>query len=293
MADNASLSRLLIFCGFLTLLLFTTHKGSQEGVPNFHLHQDIDRLSKDGLFGVCIRQNFFRQRIMYYSNHVASFGLAKPSLVNVHPNPGPEQNLKGETSRVSKRLSSLNCLSLNARSIVHKTLDLHGRLSGDIKYDLVAITETWLDCSINTSEIFPDCFMVHRKDRSRHGGGVLLACGVELSCVRREDFETNFELLWCKVTVCNPKKSMLVGVYYRPPATDIAYLEELGKSLSLIEESRNNLDIVLLGDFNLPNISWLAVNPYGNDTISSVFCDIIQDYFLYQLILEPTRDGIF
>ena len=228
---------------------------------------------------------------MYYSNHVASFGLAKPYLVNVHPNPGTGQNFKGETSRVSQLLSSLNCLSLNARSIVNKTLDLHGRLSGDIKYDLVAITETWLDCSINTSEIFPNCFMVHRKDSSRHAGGVLLAYGVVLSCVRREDFETNCELLWCEVTVCNPKKSMLVEVYYRPPATDIAYLEELGKSLSLIEESGNNLDIVLLGDFNLPNISWLAVNPYGNDTISSVFCDIIQDYFLYQLIREPTRDG--
>ena len=160
-----------------------------------------------------------------------------------------------------------------------------------IKYDFVAITETWLDCSINTSEIFPDCFMVHRKDRSRHGGGVFLAHGVELSCIRREDFETNCELLCCEVTVCNPKKSMLVGVYYRPPASDIAYLDELAKSLSLIEESGNSLDILLLGDFNLPNISWSAINPYGNDITSSAFCDIIQDYFLYQLISEPTRDG--
>ena len=47
----------------------------------------------------------------------------------------------------------------------------------------------------------------------------------------------------------------------------------------------------MLGDFNLLNISWSAVNPYGNDITSSAFCDIIQDYFLYQLISEPTRDG--
>ncbi len=28
----------------------------------------------------------------------------------------------------------------------------------------------------------------------------------------------------------------------------------------------------------------------GNDGISSLFCDIIQDYFLYQLVSEPTCD---
>lgn len=75
---------------------------------------------------------------------------------------------------------------------------------------MVGITETWLDCSINTSKIFPDCFMVQIKDSSRRSGGVLLAHGVELSCVRREDFEANCKLLWCElVTVRNPKKSML------------------------------------------------------------------------------------
>lgn len=134
--------------------------------------------------------------------------------------------------------------------------------------------------------------MVQIKDSSRRSGGVLLAHGVELSCVRREDFEANCKLLWCElVTVRNPKKSMLVRVYYRPPATDIAYLEELGKCSSLIEESGNRLNIHLLRDFNLPSISWSAVNPYGNDKISSLFCDIIQDYFLCRLISKPTRDG--
>ena len=68
-------------------------------------------------------ETFFKQRISYYINHVASFSLRKSCLVNVHPNPGPVRD--AQTIQVINRLSSLNFLSLNARSNVNKTVDLN------------------------------------------------------------------------------------------------------------------------------------------------------------------------
>lgn len=52
------------------------------------------------------------------------------------------------------RVNHVSCLSLNARSIVNKRVELASRLSS-ISFDLVAVTETSLDSSINSAEIFP------------------------------------------------------------------------------------------------------------------------------------------
>ena len=73
-------------------------------------------------------------------------------------------------------------------------------------------------------------------------------------CTRRNDLETDCELLWCEVMVTNPLRNLLVGVFYRPPSTDQSYLQEMEKSLALVERNGSNLTTVLLGDFNVPGL---------------------------------------
>ena len=70
-------------------------------------------------------------------------------------------------------------------------------------------------------------------------------------------------------------------------------MQELEKSLSMIEGNGKNLTLVLLGDFNFPNINWSAPSPSTlcSDGISAYFCDIIDDNFLHQMINVPTRKG--
>ena len=63
---------------------------------------------------------------------------------------------------------------------------------------------------------------------------------------------------------------------------------KLVKTLLLIDRSGTNLPLLLLGDFNLPNTSWGEV-PKCYDALSAVFCDVVDDYFLQQMVLEPTR----
>ena len=210
---------------------------------------------------------------------------------DVSLNPGPITTSRPNSSQNKKESlkSKLSCVSFNSRSIVNKRLELSSLLALK-SYELVAITETFLDSTINSSEIFSDTFNVQRRDRSRHGGGVLLAVHQGLCCIRRTDFETDCEILWCELIATKPFSRVLVGVFYRPPSSDIDFLKELERSLSLIERSGNNLSILLLGDFNLPQIVWSTPSPTCPDSLSSTFCTIIADYFFHQLVLQPTRE---
>lgn len=160
---------------------------------------------------------------------------------DIYPNPGPvsAKDFKIHSAKPTGK-NHLSCLSLNARSIVNKRAELCSRLS-TTSFDLVAVTETWLDSSVNYAEIFPNAYYVHRKDCSRNGGGVLLACSQEIGCVRRPELKTNCEIMWCEIIIPNPYPRFMVGVFYRPPSTDASYLQEFEKSLSLLERSGNTL----------------------------------------------------
>ena len=73
---------------------------------------------------------------------------------------------------IGRRSSYLNCM--NACSIVNKRWDLQALLTSE-KVDVVAITETFLSEDILNSELVDETsFTVFRRDRNRHGGGVML-----------------------------------------------------------------------------------------------------------------------
>ena len=237
-------------------------------------------------------RKYYTSRIRYYADSDSTFHqtrLLTSGYVSLNPGPITTSGPNSSQNKKESLKSKLSCVSFNSRSIVNKRLELSSLLALK-SYELVAITETFLDSTINSSEIFSDTFNVQRRDRSRHGGGVLLAVHQGLCCIRRTDFETDCEILWCELIATKPFSRVLVGVFYRPPSSDIDYLKELERSLSLIERSGNNLSILLLGDFNLPQIVWSTPSPTCPDSLSSTFCTIIADYFFHQLVLQPTRE---
>ena len=62
----------------------------------------------------------------------------------------------------------------NVQSIVNKVNQLEAKLvSKDV--DIVAITETHLDDSVDSLELFSNTYTIFRKYRNRRGGGVLIA----------------------------------------------------------------------------------------------------------------------
>ena len=182
------------------------------------------------------------------------------------------------------------CLLANVRSIRNKLQAFHA-MAYSARTDIIALTETWLDSSVLNHEILPSGYSIFRRDRShRTGGGVLLACRDDLTCIRRNDLEVNdCELIWCEMSSTHGSR-FLFGVFYRPPDTKTDYLELVAESFNLI--SRLNIDkIFLVGDFNLPHFDWVNQLPLFHDQLHIKTFELLNDLFLTQMNHHATRNN--
>ena len=75
-----------------------------------------------------------------------------------------------------------------------------------------------------------------------------------------------------------------MGVCYRPPTQDEEVDERLYKQLGEVSRS---LPLILVGDFNFPDICW-NYNTADREQ-SRRFLECVGDNFLTQLVREPTR----
>lgn len=109
--------------------------------------------------------------VAYYPNSVWSFQL--PLLLrsgDVHPNSGPPSGIVSfESRKDGLDLRGLRTFYANARSIVNK-VNLLELAMYQRNYDLIVITETYLDHSILDSEIFPSHYTVFRWRWCTHCG---------------------------------------------------------------------------------------------------------------------------
>ena len=98
------------------------------------------------------------------------------------------------------------------------------------------------------------------------------------------DGDDRVECLWVRIKAKANKTDIIVGVCYRPPNQD----EEVDKTLyrQLGEVSRS-LPLVLVGDFNFPDICWIY-NTADREQ-SQRFLECVGDNFLTQLVKEPTK----
>lgn len=205
-----------------------------------------------------------------------------------------------------KQLSNIRLLIINFRSIIHKRAAFHHTLQ-TYDPDIVIGTETWLTPDIHDSEIFPADssfnMTIHRKDREDgNHGGVLIATKPGLVATPASELDANSELIWTKIQI-QGCRSLFVGAFYRPPSSNVEYLQTLDESLSKIDPSKN---IWLAGDFNLPDVNWTAQATLDNPihesniilpdtdrkTLHENFIDIINNHSLTQTVLEPTRTQI-
>lgn len=127
------------------------------------------------------KKYFFLHRIYHHCNSTASFQLDNFALCgDVHPNPGfdPEVSLIQDrnTQTISKRKNML--VHLNARSLLQHINELR-LIFSKVFPPIIAITETWLENSIEDSEIAILNYSVERLDRkdNRRGGGNALFTG--------------------------------------------------------------------------------------------------------------------
>ena len=72
-----------------------------------------------------------------------------------------------------------------------------------------------------------------------------------------------------------------------PPHSNEAWPTEFS---NLLADIRSNYDdVILAGDFNLPNINWRSDTDVTNQGTSCEFLEILKDYYLTQVNSIPTR----
>ncbi|KAK4816775.1 hypothetical protein QYF61_022887 [Mycteria americana] len=152
--------------------------------------------------------------------------------------------------------------------------------------DMVAITETWWDDSHNWSAAMDGYKFFSRDRRGRRGGGVALYIRECLDSLELDDGDDRVECLWVRIRGKANKADVVVGVCYRPPnqdeETDELFYKQLG-------EAPQSLALVLVGDFNLPDVCWKYNTAERKQ--SRRFLECVADNFLTQLVSEPTREG--
>lgn len=150
----------------------------------------------------------------------------------------------------------------------------------------MAITETWLNPNILDNEIEISGMSLFRHDRERRGGGVALYCAKQLDCRELTDEYLILEdTLWCTVRM-QTGDVCVVGVIYRSPSSDESHNSRLFEVIRLVA-SKYKARILIMGDFNLPNLLRKQVHPV--DSIESTFCDLLLDAPLYNCIVSNTR----
>lgn len=156
--------------------------------------------------------------------------------------------------------SSLKCCLINTHSLQNKVTELQLMVDMD-HFPIIALTETWLDSNYLDCELGLQDYNIHHHHRkSGSGGGVLLAVHKDLVSIRRMDLEQDLlEILPCKIQL-RTRDSVMFGVVYRPPSANMDFSLSFRKCLEKINRTRFS-SVILVGDFNFPNIDWYTVSP--------------------------------
>lgn len=81
--------------------------------------------------------------------------------------------------------------------------------------DVIALCESWLDSSVEDSEVALPSYCTFCRDHSRHGGGVIIYIKDSLTV---HSWSSHATAEFLSVTVYSSTcPSTLFGLYYRPP----------------------------------------------------------------------------
>ena len=107
--------------------------------------------------------------------------------------------------------------------------------------DILALSETWLDSSVDDSLVAIPGYRVYRSDRHRHGGGVCMYVNDSLKCVR-SDFVNNpaVESIWLEISTSSSLSAILTGCFIAHQALlQIVFIQCLSRLIEpLLYESR-------------------------------------------------------
>ena len=163
------------------------------------------------------------------------------------------------------------------------------------KPHIIGITESWCNQSILDSEVAIEGYSMFRLDKDTvtgKGGGVILYVDNSMSAVTCHEIQNhNFESsVWCVIKL-ERNENLLVGLCYRSPNDSTE--ENNNKLLDQMKHTakvHNVTHLLVIGDFNFSEINWKDGSIKGGaESPPQKFYDVVQDLFLVQHVVKPTR----
>ena len=158
-------------------------------------------------------------------------------------------------------------------------------------YDIIVLSETWLNHDISSAELsFHKNYTIFRLDRSslnsvkKDGGGILVAVHSRILAHSIPNNSPEIEHLFIKLKI-NTLNLILCCAYIAPNSPTEIYSSHF-QEIELIHTSSTNSELLIVGDYNLPNIKWDTDFPShsANSTINIVresMCDLNLTQFNY------------
>ena len=193
-------------------------------------------------------------------------------------------NMEGKSCQ-----NTLKCLYTNADSLTNKMDEFVARITTD-EPDIIGITETvpksCLEGSVMSSGFALPGYTLYSTLNGR-GSALYIREGIK-SVPLDVDIREGVVAVWCSIPLVHGDR-LLVGLVYRSPSSGDNDNRKLFKTLT-DALSRSYSHLLLMGDFNYPNINWDSMSSDAADTDSShEFLEICKDGFLYQHVDKPTH----
>ena len=156
---------------------------------------------------------------------------------------------------------NLLCAYLNINSLRNKIHDLR-LIINDVPLDYFVIGETKLDNSFPNMQLTINNYEIRgRRERDKHGGGLIEFVRKGLICKRLRKYESiNIEVICSELTISN--RNWVIFSIYRPPdySNLLAFFKELGKYLNQACENYDNFTAMRDFDIDIENPARCHIN---------------------------------
>ena len=210
---------------------------------------------------------------------------------NKHGNNINENMIKENT------LENVKCIYSNVDCILNKIDEIELYLKTN-NIDIAAFTETMpkntnqemKQIIKNTKPIIPG----YACESNPEGRGVCLFIKENIELTRYPDIEQiSNPSIFCKVKLTK-ETELTLGVVYRSPNSDREGNEKINLQIETVcntfYNKNNNNKLIILGDFNYPDINWTKQTSNRDDEHkSTIFLNTVQDNYLTQMIDRPTH----
>ncbi len=170
-------------------------------------------------------------------------------------------------------------------------LDNLATLSKELDLDILCLTETWLNGTIDNGSIKIENFQEpFRNDRSDSYGGVAIYVRNQLKAIRRIDFERG-ESVVLEISSNQNRNKIFVACIYRPPKNNLpqfrSFMSDLNRTITELQNICSNSDqIILTGDFNVHCDRWW--NGSKRTTAGDLFSTDLLNCGMEQIVNFPT-----